>query len=120
MYRKSCMSLLMASALGFVAGCAAPVEKPTESGFLSDYSKLQEIDENYLIYSEGRTSDYSKFIVDPVIMLYKHPEGEEPEFTDEELEELKTYFHDQVTEELTKDGGYQIVTAAGPDIARIR
>ena len=42
-------------------------------------------------------------------------------FTDEEIDEIKKYFVDEMTEALTKgDDAYKIVTATGPGVARIR
>jgi hypothetical protein len=47
------------------AGCAT-VQDPGQAGFLSDYSKLEEVDENHLVYVSGNSGNYSKFIIDPI------------------------------------------------------
>ena len=100
------------------AGCAT-VQDPGQAGFLSDYSNLEEIDENHLIYDSGNLSNYSKFIIEPVAMLYRQPE-EKRKFADEELEDLQAHFATKVREALIKDDGYQIVEVPGPETATLR
>ncbi len=100
------------------AGCAT-VQDPGQREFLSDYSKLEEIEENHLIYDSGNLGDYSKFIIEPVAMLYRQPE-EKRKFTDEELEDLQTHFATTVREALIEGDGYQVVEVAGPETARLR
>jgi len=100
------------------AGCAT-VQDPGQAGFLSDYSGLEEIEENHLSYDSGNIGKYSKFIIEPVAMLYRQPE-EKRIFDDEELEDLKVHFKTAVTEALTEDDGYQVVEVAGPGTARLR
>ncbi len=100
-----------------VAGCV-PVKDPGRTGFLSDYSKLEEIDENHLVYDSGNLGDYSKFIIEPVALVYRQAE-EKQVFTDEELEDLQTHFATKVREALTEDDGYQVVEANAPGTARL-
>ena len=95
------------------------MKKPTEAGFLSDYSKLEELSEGHLFYSAGKSGDYDKFIIDPVEILFT-PDKDDPEFTEEDLQELQKHFRDKVVEEFTRDGGYEIVSKPGPGTARIR
>ncbi len=99
------------------AGCAT-IQDPGRTDFLSDYSKLEEIAENRLVYDSGNLGNYSKFIIDSVLMLYHHPEKRI--FTDEELEDLRTHFETKVREALIKDDGYQIVEVVGPETAKLR
>ncbi len=99
------------------AGCAT-VQDPGQAGFLSDYSKLEEIDANQLLYNSGKVGNYSKFIIEPIAMLYRQPE-EKRIFSDEELEDLVVHFTTAVSEALTKDDGYQVVEVAGPGTARL-
>ncbi len=62
-------------------------------------------------------SDYSKFIVDPVILsLSKEGIGEE--IDQEDLNEQVTFLHGKILEELGKD--YQIVNNPGKGVARVR
>jgi len=99
------------------AGCAT-VQDPGQSGFLSDYSNLEEIDENQLLYDSGNMGNYSKFIIEPIAMLYRQPE-EKRIFDDEELEDLQAHFRTAIIEALTEDDGFQVVELAGPGTARI-
>ena len=106
------------AALGVLAAGCATVQDPGQAGFLSDYSNLEEVNENHLVYVSGNAGNYSKFIIDPVAMLYGQPE-EKRIFSDEELEDLQVHFKTAVIEALTEDDGYQIVDVAGPGTARI-
>ena len=101
-----------------VAGCV-PVKDPGRTGFLSDYSKLEEIAKNHLVYDSGNLGDYSKFIIEPVALVYRQAK-EKQVFTDEELEDLQTHFATKVREALTEDDGYQVVEANAPGTARLR
>ncbi len=105
--------------LGALAAGCATVQDPGQAGFLSDYSNLEEINENHLVYERGNLGNYSKFIIEPVAMLYRQPE-EKRIFNDEELEDLKVHFKTAVSEALTEDDGYQVVEVAGPGTARLR
>ena len=100
------------------AGCAT-VQDPGRTGLLSDYSKLEEIAENHLVYDSGNLGDYSKFIIEPVALVYRQAK-EKQVFTDEELEDLQTHFATKVREALTEDDGYQVVEANAPGTARLR
>ncbi len=105
--------------LGALAAGCATVQDPGQAGFLSDYSNLEEVNENHLVYLSGNAGNYSKFIVDPVAMLYGQPE-EKRIFSDEELEDLQVHFKTAVIEALTEDDGYPVVEVAGPGTARLR
>ena len=100
------------------AGCAT-IQDPGRADFLSNYSKLEEIAENRLVYDSGNLGNYSKFIIDPVVMLYRESE-EKRIFTEEELEDLQTHFETKVREALIKDDGYQIVEQVGAGTAKLR
>jgi len=105
--------------LGALAAGCATVQDPGQAGFLSDYSNLEEVNENHLVYVSGNAGNYSKFIIDPVAMLYRQPE-EKRIFSDEELEDLQVHFKTAVIEALTEDDGYPVVEVAGPGTARLR
>jgi len=106
------------AALGVLAAGCATVQHPGHAGFLSDYSNLEEVDDNHLVYLSGNSGNYSKFIIDPIAMLYSQPE-EKRIFSDEELEDLQVHFKTAISEALTEDDGYQVVEVAGPGTARI-
>ncbi len=102
--------------LGALAAGCATVQDPGQAGFLSDYSNLEEVNENHLVYVSGNAGNYSKFIIDPVAMLYRQPE-EKRIFSDEDLQ---VHFKTAVIEALTEDDGYPVVEVAGPGTARLR
>jgi hypothetical protein len=89
------------------------------SGFLADYSSLVPDAKNgdLLLYEKDGNvlKKYNRFIFDP-ITIYLLPEAQARGFDADDMERLAKYFHDAVTDELTKGGGYEIVTAPGPDV----
>ena len=101
-----------------VAGCAT-VQDPGQKGFLSDYSGLEEVAENHLVYDSGNFGNYSKFIIEPVAMLYRQPE-EKRIFDDEELEDLQAHFATKVRKALVENDGYQVVEVPGAGTATLR
>ena len=101
-----------------LSGCAG-IQQPERTGFLSDYSGLEKIDDDFLFYSAGRSHEYDRFIVEPIQLLFS-PEDVDSPFTREELQELQTYFRDEVTERLTENDGYELVDEPGPGVARLR
>jgi hypothetical protein len=116
MRHRSAVALL-AVVVG-LAGCAG-VQKPSETGFLSDYSNLEELSEGHLFYSAAKSANYTKFIIDPVVLLFTPNEVDSP-FTQDELLVLQEYFRDEVVGQLSRDDGYEIVASPGPRVARIR
>jgi len=112
--RTICFAAIVSA---MAAGCAT-VQDPGQKGFLSDYSKLEEIEENHLVYDSGKFGNYSKFIIEPIVMLYRQPE-EKRVFDDEELEKLQEHFATKVREALTKNDGYQVVDVPGAGVARL-
>lgn len=99
-------------------GCAT-ISQPEPTGFLSDYSRLEQTDKDLLFYADKNIANYTKFIVEPVDLLFS-PERDNSPFTAAELAELQRYFRDKVIEKLTEDDGYQVVEAAGPGTGRLR
>ncbi len=102
-----------------LAGCAAPVSQQEQTGFLSDYSKLELLEDGKINYVSDRTVEYESFIIDPVVILFERDEDYN-EFTDKELEELKEYFVTELTGRLTKNDAYSVVSVPGPGVARFR
>lgn len=110
---------LTLAGLIILAGCAAPIDEPERAGFLSDYSKLELVEDDHLSYVGDRMGEYDSFIIDPVVVLFQR-DPENPTFSDEEIEKLKAYVVKELTEQLTKDDGYSVVTEPGPGVARLR
>ena len=101
-----------------LAGCAAPIDEPERAGFLSDYSKLELVENDHLSYVGDRMGEYDRFIIDPVVVLFQR-DPENPTFSDEQIEKLKAYVVKELTEQLTRDDGYSVVTEPGPGVARL-
>jgi len=105
--------------LSLVAGCAAPVKEQAQAGFLSDYSKLEDADDNATRYISPKLANYSTFMIDDVEILYTE-DSEDPVFTDEQVEDIKTRIIGSVTAALSKDGAYKMAYAPAPGVGRIR
>jgi hypothetical protein len=103
----------------FLSACATPVTVSDQSAFLSDYSKLQRIDDSMLQFVDEAAGEYSSFIIEPIVIAFRQAPGEQ-DFTDEELSELTAYYEEAVTEALSRDEGYPIVELPGPGVARLR
>jgi len=78
-----------------------------------------EIGENHLAYDSGNFGNYSKFFIEPVAMLYRHP-TEEQIFDDEQLQSLQEHFATKVRNALTKGDAYQVMEMPGPGTATLR
>lgn len=102
-----------------LCACTTPVTVSDQSGFLSDYSRLEKIDDNMLRFVDKSVGDYSSFIIDPIVITFRQPPDEQV-FTDEELSEITEYYDEAVIEALSKDEGYPIVEYPGPGVARLR
>jgi hypothetical protein len=128
-FRFALLSLHAAGVLvaGFTVRAQEPAKKEAAdsrpvSGFLGDYSKLVPDAKNgdLLLYEKDANAlkKYNKFIFDP-ITIYLLPQARDRGIDPDDLERLSKYFHDAVTDELTKSGRYQIVTTPGPDVAEL-
>jgi len=114
----SVVGLLLGLAPIWLVGCAAPAAK---TGFLKDYSKLEphpDIDGRHrYINPNMNAGDYSKFIVDPVVLSLSE-KGKGRGIDQKDLNEQVTFFHQKIVEELEQ--GYQVVSSPGPGVARVR
>jgi hypothetical protein len=111
--------VLVVSLILMCACASPPVSEIEQSGFLSDYSKLEIIDDDMLQFISESPGDITSFIVDPVVMTFRQPPDEQL-FTDEELDELTEYYEKAVIEALSEDQGYPIVENPGPGVMRVR
>ncbi len=100
------------------AGACATVDEPEQTGFLSDYSKLERDTDDQWRYAGPKTGEYSMFYIEPVAILFE--QKEDPEFSPDELEELKTYVAVRLSQRLTEDDGYEVVFGPGPGVASLR
>ena len=99
-------------------GACATVDEPERTGFLSDYSKLEEGTDDQWRYAGPKVDEYSKFYIEPVAILFK--QKEDPEFSPDELEELKEYVVVRLGQRLAEDDGYEVVFGPGPGVASLR
>ncbi len=99
-------------------GACATVDEPERTGFLSDYSKLEEGTDDQWRYAGPKIDEYSKFYIEPVAILFK--QKEDPEFSPDELEELKEYVVVRLGQRLAEDDGYEVVFGPGPGVASLR
>lgn len=109
---------LLLAVFSFISACATIDEPDQTTGFLSDYSNLERDADGRWLYAESKTARYSKFHIEPVAVLIES-KGQ-AEFKPAETEELKQYFVTKMTEALTKDDGYEVVSEPGPGVATFR
>ena len=102
-----------------LCACATPVSETDNSGFLSDYSQLERIDDSLLQFVDESAGDYSSFIIEPIVIAFRQAPDEQV-FTDDELSELSAYYEQKVYEALSGKDGYPIVEDPAPGVARIR
>ena len=99
-------------------GACATVDEPKQTGFLSDYSKLERDTDGQWRYSGPKTGEYSMFYIEPVAILFE--QKDDPEFSPDELEQLKTYLVVRMSQRLSEDDGYEVVFGPGPGVASFR
>ena len=114
---RSFTPLVMALAFaGLAMGCAPTMKK--EGGFLSDYSKLERINDDYSRWKDPSWTKGSctRMIVDPIqFNLDSEVEGK---FTDEQKREIREYAQDKFSEVIAKH--VEIVMQPGPGVCRLR
>lgn len=96
-------------------GCQTPA--PSPSGFLSDYSHLQQVDDSTWRYVDGsRLAACSKFTVSPVSVIVKDYWG--TTLTPDQKDRIAATFRQKIINALS--GRYKVVSAPGPDTADVR
>jgi hypothetical protein len=111
--------LLIALALVIVTvqfGCSA--QKVGRTGFLSDYSNLKSYSDVSFrhVPSKATLAQYSKFIIDPVV-IHLHS-GSKAEVSAQDQADLKNYMHDSIVKAISNK--YGVVYQPGPGVARVR
>lgn len=111
------LSVALFLAVVLVSGCASQKRAPT--GFLSDYSKLTTKSDTSMLYINPHNGlgNYSKFIVDPVV-VYFHSSGEEAGTGRADLAKMRKHMRQAVVRAFS--GRYQIVKQPGAKVARWR
>jgi hypothetical protein len=117
--KPSQLTIPLLFAMLIVAGCAAPVQKQEQAGFLADYSQLSETDELSNIYVGPNLGKYSSFIIDPVSILFTL-DPDKPEFDQAEIDDLKDFVDTKLKTALTKNSDYKIVDSPAAGVARIK
>jgi hypothetical protein len=98
-------------------GCKANM--PQETGFLSDYSKLQKRSSASMVYVNNQMlGKYSQFIIDPV-QVHFYNEKDEKKVPQAKLQVLRNTMRQDLVSNLEK-AGYQVVETPGPGVARMR
>lgn len=107
--------------LGFglsICGCMA--KRAPQSGFLSDYSMLEkQSDVSFRYRNPNRNlSDYSKFIIEPVVIHLHEKSKAREKVSEEDLTDLKNYMHDAIVNAI--QDRYEVVYRPGPGVVRVR
>ncbi len=104
--------------LTMLSGCA---KTPPYSGFLKDYSLLQQDPEDQSLLwwekDDVNWKRYTKLMLDPVV-VYFHPESQDRQIEPDVLKMLCDYFRESVIEQV--QDVYPVVEQAGPEVLRIR
>ncbi len=118
-------NVVLAAVIGiFVFSGCGGVEQ-SRTGFLSDYSRLEEVsNESYRYVDEQAVDKYSAFIVDEVKVHFFTGASavkakSEGKITTQDLKDLTNYFHSAIVKAIS-DSGRKVVYQAGPGVARIR
>jgi hypothetical protein len=115
--------ILLSVLILVLCGCGGG--KQSETGFLSDYSRLQQRSSTsfrYASYPE-KLGDYSKFIIDPVqVQFYAGSKAEKEKakgkLKESDISALQNYTRESMVRALSDR--YKIVYQSGDDVARIR
>ena len=114
--KKTNLSIMLA--VGIMAVFSGCQEQQVTTGFLSDYSKLQEVSEQTLRYlPAGKLGSYSKFIIEPVVVRF-HDKAKGSKISRTDLAHLKQYMFTAVYNAISDR--YGVVTNPGPGVARVR
>ena len=114
--RKVTLITLMAVAVFVLSGCGS---KQAETGFLSDYSKLQKEGSALRYVNEKELAQYSSFIVDKVEVHLYEGEKAKGKLTEEEIGDLTNYMHAKIVEAV-ENVGKTVVYQPADGVARIR
>jgi hypothetical protein len=112
-------SVLMIVAIGIMTvQCGCTAQKAETVGFLSDYSKLEaqsDVSARYLA-PDNRLGNYSKFIIDPVV-VYLHTDSK-AKLAEKDLTEIKNYMHEALVKAI--EDRYEVVSRSGLGTARVK
>lgn len=125
MRSRARLVLLTALSIGLALGCAGTRqtrEEPVESGFLSDYSKLQPggKDRVQLVYLEPGldVSRYRAVRIEPVKLYATAPDSDLAKLSRKDQQMLADRLQTAIVDALRKD--WPIASRAGPDVLVVR
>lgn len=117
MTKKIVTMLTVSVLLAGLCGCGKTLK---ETGFLSDYSKLQKESDTSLRYVKADAiQNYSGFMVDPVKIIYSPDAKSKDKLTEQQITDLTSYTNMKIREAVEK-AGKKIVYEPGTGVARIR
>jgi hypothetical protein len=89
------------------------------TGFLSDYSRLESVDNSTLRYidRDNRLHFYTKFIVEPVVVHW-HADQPPPDVPASQMERLTQYAHQAIVRAV--EHRYLVVSESGRGVGRVR
>jgi hypothetical protein len=112
--------LLMAGVVGLAAMLGGCAQKVQETGFLSDYSKLQKESGSSLRYvNEQALPQYSTFIIDPVKVVHLADVKAKDKLTEKQQADLTNYMYLQIVKAV-QGAGKKVDNTPGPGVARVR
>ena len=111
----SCATFGLMSIALLGAACASP-PATTRTGFLSDYSSLERVDDHKARFVSPELRDYDAFIVDPIEMRYVQ---DPPLLDPKERAEVASYFLESLKKAL-RNVGYKLTDQPGVGVARLR
>jgi hypothetical protein len=133
--RSLIFGVVSAGALAALVGCASTPSPTVETGPEAEVTAdgLHRIDDPRMALAYAKPdldlSGYTRFMLDPVTVSYKKDPGQrrtsmgagEQNFalTPSQMENLRTWFQEEVVAALTRDDGYELVDAPAPDVLRI-
>jgi len=110
--------ILITSASLMQCGCSS--DNMARTGFLSDYSKLQEESDSSLRYvDEQAKGRYSSFIVEPVKIHFHKGAKSEGKLTDQQMADLTNYMHATIVKAV-EGAGKKVAYQPAEGTARIR
>jgi hypothetical protein len=120
MGRKSCISITIVIVCLFLVAYGCGPKKAKHTGFLSDYSKLERQSDVSARYRApgNRLGNYSKFIIDPVVIHFHTGSKTKAKLKEQDLTDLKNYMHDALVKAI--EDKYEVVYHPAPGVARAR
>ena len=115
MNKTKLLTVLTVALMVIQCGCSAKLGRQT--GFLSDYSKLERQSEVSYRYIGPNLRAYSQFIVDPV-KVHFHTGSKASKLSAEDITDMQNYIHAAIVKAISDR--YSIVYRPGPGVARLR